>query len=181
MGIRTFSVFSLGILAWMVMSTSYMLVLYWIMFVGLVVFLNVNNHKAKVNFKQLNILFFCYLLFIAAIRIITYTTTSDIRYLVNTVEHLLFSLVVSLVLYLVIKILDLFPHKTKLYKATIAAGVFYMLGILNEFYQNITVGKGALDFTKGAYIDLEVNVVGAVLFIILFWWVDRCRRMVITT
>ena len=146
--------------------------MYWLVFVGLVEFLNLQKSYKSKNFKKLNALFFLYLLFITVIRTIPYKIDPIYRYIINTIEHLLFSLVVCLIIYFVIEILQRYKERTVMLRVIATTAIFYFIGVANEVYQNIAKGKPALVFDKGALVDLVVNLVGAAAFIIISYTIN---------
>ena len=172
MSIKFFRIFSLIILAWMLFTKSYILLLYWLVFVGLLEFLNLQKSYKSKNFKKLNALFFLYLLFITVIRTVPYKIDLIYRYIINSIEHLLFSLVVCLIIYFVIEIFQRYKERTFTLRVIATTAIFYFIGVANEVYQNIAKGKPALVFDKGALIDLVVNLVGAAAFIIISYTIN---------
>jgi hypothetical protein len=167
MNIKLFRLLSFLILSWMLFTKAFILVGYWFVFVVLVEFLNLQHAYKSKDFKKFNALFFFYLLFITIVRTIPYKTSAINRYIVNTIEHLLFSLIICLIIYFIIEIVKLYKERTALLRIIVTAVAFYVVGIMNEVYQNIAVGEAALVFDKGSWIDLVVNLFGAAGFILL--------------
>lgn len=112
-------------------------------------------------------LFFLYLLFITVVRTVPYKTTAFNRYAINTVEHLLFALIICLIIYFIIEIVKLYKEQTALLRIIVTAVIFYAIGVVNEVYQNIAVSKPAFVFDKGSWTDLAVNFFGASAFVFL--------------
>lgn len=167
MNISIFRILSIGVLAWILFTKSYMLVTYWFVFIALVELLNLKEAYRKKQYKTLNTVFFAYLLFITLVRTIPYKTSAFNRYIINSIEHLLFSLIICLIIFLIIEIINLYAHRTALLRIVVTAIIFYAVGIANEVYQNIAVNKPAFIFDKGSRIDLLVNFFGVIIFVFL--------------
>lgn len=166
MNINVFRVLSLLLLARIIFTFQFVLILYWIIFVASVEFLQsrtVYKHRSK----QFTLLFFLYLLLITVVRTSGHRLSKPITYTINVLEHLLFALVISFIVSLYLGLLTRFKNDRGLKRYSSSALLFNCIGFVNEIYQNLAKHKAPLVFSFGARIDLLVNVVGSLLFVLI--------------
>ncbi len=166
MNINVFRVLSLLLLARIILTSQFVLILYWIIFLASVEFLQsrtVYKHRSK----KFTFLFFLYLLLITVVRTSGHRLSQPITYTINVFEHLLFALVISFIVSLYLGLLARFKNDRGLKRYWYSALLFNCIGFLNEVYQNLAKHKAPFIFSFGARIDLLVNVVGSLLFVLI--------------
>jgi hypothetical protein len=169
MKIKWFRLLTLLLLAWIIFRHKYVLIGYWLVLVAVVEFLNSSSSIS--NKQRINQRFFYYLLFITIVRTSHYVLPQWMVYIINAIEHLLFALAVSYMVYLVLGLSVKMKQLNTKTTFFLIALLFNGIGILNEVYQCLAKAKPAFYFLtdKGSLIDLAVNVVGSVLFTVLMW------------
>lgn len=174
MNILLFRLLSLLLLVRILFTHQYVLILYWAALVTSIEFLNARE-QYKDRAKTYTLLFFLYLLFITIIRTIGTSTDQRIVYTVNVFEHLLFALLVSFKMRLYLGLLSTFQNNKEMNKYWLAATLFNFIGFLNEVYQNLAKNKAPLIFDFGSRVDMLVNIVGSLLFVLIAYLYLRRR------
>lgn len=85
-------------------------------------------------------------------------------YNLNTIEHVLFALVVCLQIYYFI---SFYSHKKKLHSILLSVVIFNIIGLINEFFQNYFQGKPVFILEEFSIKDLIANVLGTLLFMVI--------------
>ena len=129
-------------------------------------FLNARK-EYKHRSKQFTLLFFLYLLSITIIRTSNHRLSTAVTYTINVFEHLLFALVISFMISLFLGLFNSFKEEKALKRYWFAALPFNCIGFINEIYQNVVKQKAPLVFSFGARIDMLVNLVGSMLFLLI--------------
>lgn len=161
-----------GAFVWIMLSGVYFMLLYWLVLLACLEWLNTRQFYLK-TWRSLNWFFTGYLYFILLIRAFPWTWNAHFREAVNIAEHLLFAMLVCTLLFL--GSLALYP-RISLYKRIIGAYCcFNIIGIINEVYQNIIVGRLASVFISDSLKDIAVNLLGGLLAALILLFIAKQR------
>ena len=166
MRIKTIRIIEFLLFISILMSKTYYLLAYILVMYLSVEFLNSREeYKAQRYFRFFNVLFVGYQVFICIERIRKFKFDGSTEFILNSVEHILFALVIcfkiSQFLRLHLRFLPNFPLKQRLW---ITIVFFNAIGVFNEIWQN-GVGKRALFvFIPDSISDLKMNLIGTVIF-----------------
>lgn len=149
-----------GAFIWIMLAGVYFMLLYWLVLALSLEWLNSRPFYTH-SWRRLNWFFAGYLYFILLVRAIHWKWEPHFREAVNIIEHLLFAMLVCTLLFL--GSLAVNP-RLGLYKRLV--GVYLLLnvvGLVNEVYQNIIVGRLAVAFVADSIKDMGVNLAGSLL------------------
>lgn len=152
----------IAMLGWIFVCKYYPLVYYWFALITIVSILNYRKVYKKYALFA-NSFFFIYICFITWVRTRNYSFTGNAEWWLNNWEHLLFAVVVCLLVSLFIRTMlyaQLSFIKTLLYTICI----FKIIGVGNEYFQNVIKHRTFLILTEDSQKDLLMNVCGTVLF-----------------
>ena len=136
----------------------------------LVLFINVEIlllHKSKSETKIFKISQFIFITFVSYVlfaRAHIWGFSDETNYNLNSLEHVLFAIVISLLIYYYILFFD---QKKKLSPILLSVLLFNTIGIVNEFFQNYFQGKSVFFLDEFSIKDLIVNVIGTAFFILI--------------
>jgi VanZ family protein len=85
-------------------------------------------------------------------------------YNLNSLEHILFAIVISLLIYYYILF---YNQKNKINPILLSVFLFNSIGIINEFFQNYFQGKLVFFLDDFSIKDLIANVIGSMFFILI--------------
>lgn len=138
---------------------------YWTALLITVTILNF-LHGYKKYAAMANTFFFCYIAFITWERTRPYKFLHSAEYMLNNAEHILFALIVCLLAALFIQVL-LLPAASFIKTLLLSVIVFNVIGIANEYFQNIIIHRSFAILTDDSQKDLLMNILGTALFIVL--------------
>ena len=136
----------------------------------LVLFINVEIlllHKSKSEtniFKISQLFFIIFVSYVLFARADICDFSDETNYNLNSIEHILFAIVISLLIYYYVLFYD---QKKKLNPILISVFLFNSIGIVNEFFQNYFQGKSVFFLDEFSIKDLIVNVIGSAFFILI--------------
>ena len=111
-------------------------------------------------FRFYNLLFMSYLILVVADRTRKFHVLYSIEWTFNSLMHILFGLVVCFKISQYLTVFDIKMNKRLLYIALI----FNIIGVLNEFLQNMMGQREVLVLIPDAQKDLVMNVIGTMVF-----------------
>lgn len=121
--------------------------------------------KSETQMFKLSQLFFTFFVsYVLFVRAHIWGFSEETCYNLNTIEHLLFSLVICLLIYCYI---SFYSNKKIQNSIFLSVMIFNLIGLINEFFQNYFQGKSVLMLDEFSIKDLIVNVLGSVIFIII--------------
>lgn len=159
---RLFYVISLFVVYFIKVPILYFYIIFFFLNVEILL-LKKSQSNTKI-FKTTQVfftLFVSYVLFVRAHMCGFSLTTEDN---LNTVEHLLFAFVISLMIYYYCIFFGKVKHSISV---VISVVIFNFIGLINEFFQNYFQGKPVFVLDEFSIKDLIVNVLGTLVFILL--------------
>ena len=145
-------------LFWVLIAGFYAFIIYWVVWVILLEKLNAQDwYKSK--FIKLNRVFLGFVYFILTVRLINWPWSTTLREIVNIAEHLLFSILVCVMLFLA----SYFSKKNYTIKSRLLVAFFIVnaVGVINEIYQIYLSGRPIQSFNIDNLKDISVNFLGA--------------------
>jgi VanZ family protein len=136
----------------------------------LVLFINVEillSHKSKSEtniFKISQLIFIVFVSYVLFARADIWGFSDETYYNLNSLEHILFAIVISLLIYYYILFFD---QKKKLNPIILSVFLFNSIGLINEFFQSYFQGKSVFFLDEFSIKDLIVNVIGSAFFILI--------------
>ena len=170
MRINLFRLLFIILFIWIIFWKLHLLIVYSIVILLSVEFLNTKQQYKQLNYTLYNSIFFGLLLFTTLIRSRNFTIDLNVKWLLNGLEHFLFSIIICLKICIYIFVLSR-RKLTPLQLACIAVLIFNFIGLGNEFYQNLFSTKKTffqLDF--GSKIDLMVNFCSSLLLLNMIYF-----------
>jgi VanZ family protein len=132
-------------------------------------FLNVEillRNKTKSDtriFKYSQLFFIGFVAYFLFVRSFIWGFSDMVNYHLNSIEHLLFALVVSL---MILYHFLFFTHIRIKFAIWISIFIFNGIGLINEFFQNYFQGKAIFYLESFSVKDLLVNLFGTLLFLL---------------
>lgn len=159
---RFFYLLSLFVVYLIKMPILYFYILFF--FISVEVLL-LKKKKSETKFFKFSQLFFtCFVSYILFVRAHIWGFSDETNYNLNTIEHLLFALVICLLIYFYT---SFFGSKKRTNPIFLSVFIFNLIGVLNEFFQNYFQGKSIFILDEFSIKDLIVNVLGSLIFIII--------------
>lgn len=156
----------MAIVLYRIIASGYTpLIWYWTALLIIVIILNLLKDYKKYA-AIANLFFFCYIVFITWERTRQYKFSHDAEYMLNNAEHILFAVIVCLIAALFIKIL-LIPSASFIKTLLLSVVVFNIIGIVNEYFQNIINHRSFGILTDDSQKDLLMNISGTALFVVI--------------
>ena len=135
---------------------------YWLaMMVSLEI---LNRNKRYLNqpfYRFYNVLFMSYLILVVGDRTRSFRLGETVEWSFNSLMHILFGLIVCFKISQYLTAFDFKLNKRIFYIALI----FNVLGVLNEFLQNLMGARPMFVLIPDAQKDLMMNVVGTLIFV----------------
>lgn len=166
MNLKAFLLFTLLLIAWILVSKVYMLLYYSGVFAVLVSYLNTRAGYKKQPYKWINLLFFIYMLLIVWERTRHYKFSPLAELAINDAEHIFFAVIIStlIALLLLLTIAANYSHR-RITAITIIT--FNVVGVVNECFQNILAHRPVFVFIPDSKKDLLMNILGSAVFLLL--------------
>lgn len=123
--------------------------------------------KTKSNttfFKFPQLLFIGFVSYVLLVRSFVFNFSDETNYNLNTIEHLLFAVVICLLIFYYILF---FSSIRKNYAIVLSFLIFNCIGLFNEFFQNYFQGKPVFILDEFSVKDLIANVLGTIIFVII--------------
>lgn len=140
----------------------YFYILFFFISVEVLVLKKVKSETQIFKFSQLVFTFFVsYVLFVRAS---IWGFSELTNYNLNTIEHVLFALVICLLIFYYI---SFFSNIRILHAILWSALIFNIIGLINEFFQNYFQGKRLFILEEFSIKDLIANVLGTLVFIVI--------------
>ena len=180
MNLKLFRLLSIILLIRILYTHQYILVAYWAALLISVEFLNTRK-QFNGRIKTYNLLFFVYLLFITGIRTIGTSKNQTLVYTINVFEHLVFALIISFKIHLYLLLLKDANDLKEMTRFWLCAFFFNVVGFINEVYQNLAKNADPFKFSFGSKVDMVVNIVGSLVFVLIAYLLTRRGRNVMIT
>ena len=165
MRINLFRLLFIICFAWIIFWKLNLLIVYSIVMLLSVEFLNSKEKYKQLNYTFYNSIFFALLLFTTIDRSRKFIINGNLEWFLNGMEHFLFSIVICLKIYIYIFVFSKRKF-TPLQLAFIAILIFNFIGLGNEFYQNLFSTKRTfLQLNFSSKIDLLVNFCSSLLLL----------------
>jgi hypothetical protein len=153
-----------GLLCYIIYIQHWSLLPYWS---AMVVSMEIlNRHKtylAQRFYTLFNLLFVGYLIFVVVDRSRNFRLRYRWEWCINSAMHILFALIVC---FKISQYLTVFNIKTK-HRNFYIVLIFNILGVLNEFLQNVMCKREIFILIPDARKDLVMNMVGTVAFLLM--------------
>lgn len=130
--------------------------------------LNSRKRYLQEQYKVYNFIFCCYSLVLLE-RLRSMHLSPLTEWLINCGEHLLFGIVICIKVYIYTAVFTWANYATRLKRAIIAFSLFNLIGLLNEIFQNSLCKRSLLIFIPDSIKDMQVNMVGAGIFMLAVW------------
>lgn len=140
----------------------YFYILFFFISVEVLVLKKVKSETQIFKFSQLIFTFFVsYVLFVRAS---VWGFSELTNYNLNTIEHVLFALVICLLIFYYI---SFFSNIKMLHSILLSALIFNIIGLINEFFQNYFQEKPLFILEEFSTKDLIANGIGTIIFIVI--------------
>ena len=170
MRINLFRLLFIILFIWIIFWKLHLLIVYSIVILLSVEFLNSKEKYKQLNYTLYNSIFFGLLLFTTLIRSRNFMISLNVKWLINGMEHFLFSIVICLKICIYFFVCSK-RNFTPLQLAFIAVLIFNIIGLGNEFYQNLfSTNKTFFQLDFGSKIDLLVNFCSSLLFLVTIYF-----------
>ncbi len=148
------------------MINMYMLLISEILYYLSFEYLNSNAKYLKIpSHKGCNWFFISFVIFVVLVRADLFGFSEAIDYHINTVEHLYFSAVICLMVLIYLHLFHLGPNR--FVKLMMVFGILNLLGLLNEFFQNLYQARPFFSIEGNDIKDLIVNFIGSSVFVLV--------------
>ena len=159
---RCFYLLSMFVVYLISVPILYFYILFFFVSVEVLMLKKVKSETQIFKFSQLIFTFFVsYVLFVRAS---VWGFSELTNYNLNTIEHVLFALVICLQIYYYI---SFYSHKKKGHSILLSALIFNVIGLINEFFQNYFQGKPLFILEEFSIKDLIANGLGTLLFMVI--------------
>lgn len=135
-----------------------------IFFVSIEVLLLKKSWTETKKFKISQLLFTVFVSYVLVARATILGFSKETNYNLNTIEHILFALVICLMLFYYILF---YGNKKKSPSILVISILFNFIGLINEFFQNYYQGKPVFILEDSSIKDLIANILGTLLFLCL--------------
>lgn len=150
-----------------IFTRLYMLLACEILFYVSFEYLNSNHEYLKLSsYKIYNWLFVAFVAFVVLIRSKVLGLSDTFDFHVNTMEHLFFSGIICLTTSIYLKIFDILSDFLFM-RLILIFLVFNLIGLANEFIQNLYQGRPFFSIEGNDIKDLIVNLFGSSLFVLI--------------
>ena len=144
----------------------YFLLIYTTLFFISFLCLNSNKKYQKLEYyKFYNWIFIVFLSFIVLVRSNLFNFSEQVKYNLNTLEHLFFAFILCLLLSIYMQVLNLI-FKKYLIKVLLIFILFNFIGLLNEYFQNFYSQTQLFNLKENDIKDIFINLIGSALFLI---------------
>lgn len=144
----------------------YFLLIYAALFFISFLYLNSNEKYQKLEYyKFYNWIFIVFLSFIVLVRSNLFNFAKQIKYNLNTIEHLFFAFILCLLLSIYMQLFNLI-FKKYLVKMLVIFILFNFIGLLNEYFQNFYSQTQLFNLKENDIKDIFINFIGSTLFLI---------------
>ena len=148
---------------WILFSQVYMLLYYWIVLLLVAIYMYTRPPLKSARNNFLNIFMLLYVALITWERTRHYKFSPIPEIIINNSEHILFAFLICLIIFSLLIVKQ--SLKLTIVKTLIITVVcFNVIGLLNEFFQNIIGRRPVLILIPDSTKDIIMNVYGAVLF-----------------
>lgn len=155
----------IAFIGWIIAIRMPILLVYEAVFFASYEYLNHNKkYTALPSHQFYNWLFVAFVGFVLLVRSKWLTTSEAAEYHLNTAEHLFFACVVCLTLSIYFYVSGLFPRQSFFMLAAVFLG-FNLIGLLNEFFQNLFQQAPVFMLQENDTKDLCVNLTGSGVYI----------------
>lgn len=161
-GTRLFYLLSLFVVYIINVSILYIYILFFFLSVEILL-LKKNKSETKV-FKISQLIFTLFVSYVLFVRAHSWGFSEKTEYNLNTIEHLLFSIVICWLIY---NYLSFFMTKMWFNPIVLSVLLFNVIGLVNEFFQNYFQGKSIFILDEFSIKDLVANIFGSIIFIII--------------
>jgi hypothetical protein len=165
---RFFYLMSLFVVYLIKVPILYFYILFFFVSIEVLLLKKVKSETQIFKFSQLIFTFFVgYVLFI---RTSIWSFSELTNYNLNTIEHVLFALVIC---FLIFYYISFFSNIRMFHAILWSAIIFNSIGLINEFFQNYFQGKLLFILDELSIKDLIVNGLGTLVFIVIIKFLSR--------
>ncbi len=158
---RSFYLFSLFVVYLIENPILYFYIFFFFLNVEILL---INKIKSETHIFRCSQLFFMgFVAYVLFVRSFICGFSDTVNYHLNTVEHLLFAIVVSL---MILYYFLFFTHIRIKFSIWISIFIFNGIGLINEFFQNYFQGKAIFHLESFSVKDIKVNLFGTFLFLL---------------
>jgi hypothetical protein len=130
-------------------------------------YLNKNTKYLRMpSYRIYNWLFVVFVGFVVLVRSDIFGLSKRIDYHINTLEHLFFSAILCLTTSIYLKVFNILSDSL-LKRLIIVFAIFNLIGLLNEFFQNLYQDRPFLSIEGNDIKDSIVNIVGSSMFVLI--------------
>lgn len=128
-----------------------------------------NSNKKYINlplYNRYNWLFISFVVFVVVVRSDLFGFSDSVDYHINTAEHLYFCVVLCLMILIYLELFNQFSQN-RILKLIVVFFILNLLGLLNEFFQNLFQLRPFFSIEGNDIKDMIVNFIGSFLFVII--------------
>lgn len=156
-----------------IMMHMYMMLVSQILYYISFEYLNSNKNYLKIpKHNRYNWFFISFVVFVVLVRAHLFNFSETTEYHLNSAEHLYFSGVISLMTLVYLELYKLGSDR-KIKKLSLVFITLNLLGLLNEFFQNLFQERPFFSIEGNDIKDMIVNFVGSSVFVILMLYKSR--------
>jgi len=159
-------------------SKVYMLLYYWVVLLLIAVYMYTRPKFSNKRNSFLNAFMLLYVAFITWERTRHYKFSPTPELIVNDVEHILFAWLICLIIFTLLALKQSLALAF-VKRLVITIIVFNLVGLVNEFFQNIIGGRQLFVLIPDSIKDIIMNVYGAVLFAGGAWLYKYYREVIV--
>lgn len=153
-----------------ILATSHHLIYGWYL-VAMHLSLEVLNRQQQYRehtYRFYNSIFVLYeIVLLARLRSFFFSDTTE--WLINCTEHLFFGIIICIKIYIYTALFNNKKDLSRRQRGMIAFALFNLVGVFNEIFQNNLAGRSLLVFIPDSIKDMQVNLVGALVFAMAVW------------
>jgi hypothetical protein len=150
-----------------ILSKVYFLLIYQFVYYLSFEYLNSNSKYAEIKAHKIyNWLFVSYFAFEVLVRTHLFHFTKTTDYNINTIEHLFFTFLISLIISIYMQFFNLLSGN-RLLKLIAVFAVLNFIGLINEYFQNFYQSQPIFYLDADDTKDLIINLIGSSLFAFL--------------
>jgi VanZ family protein len=159
---RFFYILSLLVVYLINVPILYFYILFF--FISVEVLLLKKSKSETKSFKFSQLFFIVFVCYVLLVRSFIFGSSDVINSNLNTIEHLLFAIVICLLIFYYI----LFYFKNKIGNSILfSVLIFNIIGLFNEFFQNYFLGRPVFILEEFSFKDLIANALGTIIFIVI--------------
>ncbi len=176
MNIKTVRLLNILFLLVLVATGKYAFIIYIVINQVLLEVLNAQPLYKTHPYKWFNLIFWTYELVLLE-RLRHFKMGPAAEWWLNNLEHICFALVIGFMLYMLLAIFWLKKDNQRLPRVIMVAIFFNVIGLINEWNQNLMAHRSIFVFIEDSKKDLCMNLIGtSILFLTVLcriWWLKK--------